>query len=379
MTKKRRGTGEGTVYKRKDGRWEAAVSLGNGRRKSVYGHTQREVQEKKTALLNSLRQGLPLPGERLTVGEFLEAWLREHAQHTVRPATLRSYRAKVQNYLIPALGRISLVKLTPRHVEKMMTEQIQAGVPPRSVAHNRAVLRNALSTGLRWSVVGRNVAALATPPSVPEREYHALNLSEAQALLAAVEGDRLEAVFSVALGLGLRQSEALGLRWEDADLDAGSLRIQRTLQRVDGAYQFFDPKTPRSRRTIPLPAPIVRALRNHRTHHLEERLRAGPAWQGAAWGELIFTTEAGEPLPSFLVTRRFRALLKAAGLPELRYHDLRHGAASLMAAQGVAARVVMEVLGHSQISTTLETYTHITEATARDAVDPVATALWGEQ
>ena len=118
MARRRRGRGEGTVYRRRDGRWEAAISLGNGRRKRIYGKTQRAVQDKKTAALNALREGLPLPGERLTVAQFLESWLREHVEHTVRPATFRSYQAKVQKHLIPALGRIALVKLTPRHVEK---------------------------------------------------------------------------------------------------------------------------------------------------------------------------------------------------------------------------------------------------------------------
>ena len=373
---KRRGPNEGSIYKRKDGRWEAAISLGNGKRKRLYGRTQREVQEKKVAALNSLREGLPLAGERLTVGRFLETWLREHAAHSVRPATLRSYQAKVRN-LIPALGGIALVKLTPRHVERMMADQIRAGVAPRSVAHNRAVLRNALATGMRWGVVARNVANLAEPPLVPEWEVRALTLDRAQALLRAVEGDRLAAVFHVALGLGLRQSEALGLRWSDVDLSEGSMRIQRTLQRVDGAYRFFDPKTPRSRRTIPIPPPVVRALRDHRARQLSERLKVGSAWQGETWGGLIFTNEIGEPLASFHVTGRFRSLLKAAGLPDMRYHDLRHGAATLMAAQGVPARVAMEVLGHSQISTTMEIYSHVADESQRDAVNRVADALWG--
>ena len=155
------------------------------------------------------------------------------------------------------------------------------------------------------------------------------------------------------------------------------MRIQRTLQRVDGAYRFFDPKTPRSRRTIPIPPPVVRALRDHRARQLSERLKVGSAWQGETWGGLIFTNEIGEPLASFHVTGRFRSLLKAAGLPDMRYHDLRHGAATLMAAQGVPARVAMEVLGHSQISTTMEIYSHVADESQRDAVNRVADALWG--
>ena len=178
---------------------------------------------------------------------------------------------------------------------------------------------------------------------------------------------------------GLRQSETLGLRWDDADLEDGSLRAQRTLQRVDRAYTFFGPKTARSRRTIPIPPPVVRALRDHRTRQLAERLRAGTAWGGKEWGELVFCDEAGEPLAGIRVTRLFKSLLAAADLAPMRYHDLRHGAAILMAAQGVPARVVMEVLGHSQISTTMEVYSQITEEAQRQAVDRVADALWGSK
>ena len=259
----------------------------------------------------------------------------------------------------------------------MLTDQLAAGMPERSVAHNRAVLRNALNTALRWNLVARNVASLAQPPSVPQREVRVLTTPDAQRLLNAVRGDRLEAVFSVALGLGLRQSEALGLQWDDVDLDGAQLHVWRTLQRVDGEYRFFGPKTARSRRTIPVPPPVMRALHVHRARQMEERLRVGPAWQGATWGNLVFADEAGQPLSGFHVTRRFKALLAAAGLPDMRYHDLRHGAASLMAAQGVPARVAMEVLGHSQISTTMEIYSHVTEESQRDAVNRVAEALWG--
>ena len=156
------------------------------------------------------------------------------------------------------------------------------------------------------------------------------------------------------------------------------MTIQRSLQRVDGAWCFPEPKTTRSRRTIPLPGPVTAALREHRARQLQERLRLGPAWQGEAWGDLVFADEAGGPLSGFHVSRRFKALLKLAGLPEMRYHDLRHGAASLMAAQGVPARVAMEILGHSQISTTMNIYTHVAPELGREAADRIGAALWGK-
>jgi len=201
---------------------------------------------------------------------------------------------------------------------------------------------------------------------------------DARALLEAVRGDRLEALFTVALALELRQGEALGLRWPDIDLEACTLSVQLSLQRVNGEWLSPEPKTTRSRRTVPLPGPVTVALREHRARQLVERLRLGAAWQGERWGALVFADEAGGPLSGFHVSRRFKALLAVAGLPPMRYHDLRHGAASLMAAQGVPARVAMEILGHSQISTTMNIYAHVAPELGRDAAERIGAALWGK-
>jgi integrase len=228
---------------------------------------------------------------------------------------------------------------------------------------------------MRHSLVSRNVAALADAPKVPEPEIRAITPAAARQVLAAVKGDRLEALFTVALACGLRQSEALGLRWSDVDLDSATLKVQRTIQRVNGEYQVFEPKTKRSRRTISLPAPVATSLKQHKARQNEDRLRMGPAWEDA-WGGLVFADEAGCPLSSYHVGRRFKKLLAVAGLPVMRYHDLRHGAASLMAAQGVPARVAMEVLGHAQISTTMNIYAHIAPEFQKEASEKVAAALW---
>ena len=180
----------------------------------------------------------------------------------------------------------------------------------------------------------------------------------------------------MSLALGLRQPEVLGLKWADIKLDAATLDVERTLQRAIGDYQFFPPKSYASRRSIPVPEPVLRALQEHRTRQLEERLRAGAAWQGEQWGDLIFCDAIGRPLAGTRVIRRLRKLLSAADLPTMRYHDLRHGVASVMTALGVPPRVVMEVMGHAQISTTMEVYAHVPSAVQREAVDQLADALW---
>lgn len=378
----KRGNSEGSIYKRADGRWCASVDLGhtNGRRRrrAFYGKTRQEVVNKLHAAQRQLADGLPLPGQRQTVGGFLEVWLRDSAARKVRPRTLERYRQIVQLYLIPRLGRIRLAKLAPADVERAMNEALTLGASPRSAAHMRAVLRTALNVAMKWGSLGRNVASLAGPPRVPEREIRPLSRADARAILGAVRGDRLEALFTVALALGLRQGEALGLRWQDVNLDGGTITVQRSLQRVGGEWLFLEPKTIRSRRTVPLPGPVTAAVREHRARQLQERLRLGPAWQGETWGDLVFTDEAGGPLSGFHVRRRFNALLAVAGLPPMRYHDLRHGAASLMAAQGVPVRVAMELLGHSQVSTTMNVYAHVAPELGRDAADRMGEALWGK-
>jgi integrase len=286
------------------------------------------------------------------------------------------YQELVRLHIAPEIGRISLTKLTPQHVERMMLRVKDKGVAPRTVGHCRAVLRNALNHAMRHSLVARNVAGLAEAPKVPEPEIRALTPTTARQVLAAVKGDRLEALFTVALACGLRQSEALGLRWSDVDLDAATLTVQRTIQRVNGKFQVLEPKTKRSRRTISLPTPVAASLKQHKSRQMEDRLRVGRAWEGDAWSGLVFTDEIGCPLSSFHVSRRFRNLLALAGLPAMRYHDLRHGAASLMAAQGVPARVAMEVLGHAQISTTMNIYAHVAPEFQKEASERVAAALW---
>ena len=378
----RRGSSEGSIHRRKDGRWAAALSLGYQRgrrqRKYLYGRTRAEVARKLHEAQRTLSSGGILPAEQQTVKTVLETWLRDSAAQQVRAKTFQRYEGIVHLHLIPALGSIKLTRLNPAHVEAMLNQALAQGASPRSLTQWRAVLRRALNVAARWGWVSRNAASLAEPPRTEDYVVRPLTTADAQALLSAVKGDRLEALFQVGLALGLRQSETLGLTWKDIDLDAGTLSVRQTLQRVRGEWVFSEPKTAKSRRTIPLPRPVARALREHRGRQLEERLKAGPAWEGETWGDLVFPDELGRPLSGFHVLRRFRSLLALAGLPPMRYHDLRHGAASLMAAQGVPARVAMELLGHSQIATTMNIYTHVTPQDQREASARVSEAIWGK-
>lgn len=365
----RRGPNEGNIYLRADGRWVARVNLGyeagRRRRKCFYGHTRREVQEKLTRALRELQQGLPIAtDERQTVEEFLRRWLADAVRPSVRPKTYTTYEGYVRRNLVPELGRIPLAKLGPQHVQTMLNQALATGLSPRSVNHIRAVLRRALNQAVRWSIVPRNVATLVDVPRVPRFEIRFFTPDEARHFLEVARGDRLEALYTLALAVGLRQGEALGLRWEDVDLERGVLNVRHSLQRIGGKLVLVEPKTRLSRRAIALPPFAVLALRQHRRRQVQDQLWAGPRWEEQG---LVFTSSIGTPLDGSNVTHRLQRLLSKAGLPRQRFHDLRHSTATLLLAQEVPARVVMEILGHSQIGLTLNTYSHVIPSLQEEA------------
>jgi integrase len=236
-------------------------------------------------------------------------------------------------------------------------------------------LRPSASVGPRRAQrAALNVAALVDAPRPAQHEITPLTAAEAQRLIKAAEGDRMQARWLVGLALGLRQGEALGLWWDDLELDHGLLRVRRALQRQPGGgLVFTEPKTARSKRTIPLPVPLVAALRDHRDRQEQEQLAAGQLWQGSS---CVFTTPVGTPVDPRNDYRQFQKLLARGGLPVVRLHDLRHTAASLLLAQQVPARVVMEILGHSQIALTMNTYSHVAPEVSREAADRMARMLW---
>lgn len=375
---KTRGNQEGSIFQRADGRWCAVVSLGwrNGKRhrKHFYGRTRGDVREQLTAAMRTHQQGLPVDPERQTVGQFLDRWLTDCAKPSVRPSTFRSYEQLARLHLTPAFGRVLLPKLSPQHVQRFLNEKLAAGLSPRTVQYLCVLLRGALSQAVKWGLVARNVATLVSPPRVRRAEIRPFGPEEARTFLAAVASDRLEALYSVALAVGLRQGEALGLQWSDIDLDRATLTVRQALQWVDSKLVLVEPKSDRSRRTVPLPATTVRALRSHRARQLQERLLAGTRWQETGF---VFTTSIGTPCDPHSVRRRYKAALKAAGLPTQRFHDLRHACASFLLAQGVQPRAVMETLGHSQISLTMNTYAHVMPTLLRDAADKMEAVLSG--
>lgn len=374
----RRGHREGTIFFRpSEGRWCAAISLGYAggkrRRKFVYGKTRGEVREKLTKTLRDLQLGIAPPDERRTVKQFLEKWLTDIAKPRLRPRTFVGYKHHVDAHICPEFGNTPLAKLGPEQIQRLLvlkTEELSA----RTAQYIHAVLRTALEQAVRWGYVPRNVAKLVTSPRVKRPEVKPLDSNQARKLLAVVEKHRLSALYTVAVALGLRQGEALGLRWEDVDLKAGQLVVRQSLQRFEGKLNLVDPKTERSRRAIALPRVCVESLKAHRVQQRKDRLLAGSRWNNEHG--LVFTTRHGKPFDPRHLIRHFKAALKKAKLAEtVRFHDLRHTCATLLLAQGVPMRVVMDVLGHSQMSITSDTYSHVLPALQKEAAERMDAAL----
>lgn len=357
----RRANGEGSIFRRSDGRWCATVTLDDGRRKVIYTRSRQEASQKMKDAQTARDLGVLVTDERQTVAEYLAEWLAETAKPRIRPSTYTSYESIVRKHIVPAIGRVPVRKLTPQHVQRLLNEKHAAGLNPKRM---HGVLRAALNQAVKFGIVPRNVATMVTPPRIARYEIEAFTPDQIRTLLASLKGHRLEALYSVAVAMGLRQGEALGLRWEDVDFAGGTLRVRYALQRIDRKFELVEPKTQKSRRTLYLPALTLTALREHRTRQLEERLAYGPDW---ARTDLVFTTPVGTPIDSRNLTLSFQRLLKRIGLPKRRFHDLRHSCATLLLVQGVPARVVMETLGHSQITLTLNTYSHVPSELQREA------------
>jgi integrase len=293
--------------------------------------------------------------KNMSVGEYLNRWLDDSVRGTVRASTYASYEGQVRRYIISAIGRIKLGKLTPAHVQHLYREMQDRRLSARTVRYTHAVLRRAMKQAKRWGMVDRNVAEDVDPPRLKRDEIQPLDREQTRRLLEAAEGDRLHALYVVAVTAGLRPGEMLALRWSDVDLEAGTLRINRALS----GGEFATTKTPRSRRKIELSNTARSALRAHRKRQLEEQMKKAGLWKDHG---LVFPSTVGTPLSHRNVVRSFKALLKRAGLPaETRLYDLRHTCATLLLNSNVHPKYVQELLGHASIAQTLDTYSHVLE------------------
>jgi integrase len=384
---RRRGRGEDAIY-RDGNRWRGAISLGYGSdgkrlRKKVSGDTKAEVVSKLRDLRRELESGVAVPDDRLTVGVFLNRWIRQNLPGHIADSTLDDYADTVRLHLVPAIGRKLLRKLTVADVDALWATKREQGYSSNSVRIMRAVLRRALGQAEREGLISRNVAALSSPPRVRTDAGRSLSVEQAKALLTVLNGHRLEALVVLMLAFGLRRGEALGLHWAALDWDAGTLGVTHGVKRVkvripDMATRTHlvigELKTRHSRRTLYLTPQLLDALRRHRAVQAQERIAAGPSWQDHG---LIFPSEVGTPLDPDNFSHTFARLCLRAGIGHWHPHELRHSGASLMLAQGTPLHVVSEVLGHASIAITKDVYGHLVEGDKRAAAKAMTDALLG--
>jgi integrase len=363
MAKKRqRGNGAGTVYPRKnrDGKvtgYRGSYFAPDGKRRYVSAKRKGDAERALREAMTDADRGLVFDASNQSVSEYMTHWLEDFAKANLASRTYHNYKLQIREQIVPAFGKMKLSKLDTPNIQALYTVKLQDGLKPASVRYIHAVLRCALEKAVDLKLIARNPAASARPPKIRQEEITPLDVEQVQVLLEAAKGDRFECLYVLSLMCGVRMGESLGLRWSDVDLEAGSLRIHRQLQRVreGGGLVFSEPKNA-SRRTIDLPQRTLEALISHRKRQIELQLRAGAKWQD---NDLVFSTTIGTAVDAQnVVNRHFKPMLRRAGLPDIRWHDLRHTCATLLLSRGTHPTYVQKLLGHASVQLTLDRYSH---------------------
>lgn len=375
----KRSNGEGSIYRRNDGRWVGELTIEGRQRKFVYGKTQKIVRDKLQAAVQEKQQGIVLTGNATqTVAQFLTDWLENSQKQSVRARTYERYEEVVRLHIVPVLGRHRLQKLSAQHVQAFYSKKLNEGLSATTIGVFHNVLHKALDTALKWGLVPRNVCSLVSPPHAADFEFTPLSAEQVYRLLLVARGHHQEALFALALATGMRRGELLGLKWQDISFPTSTLQIRRILTRVPTkmpgkGYVEAEPKTQKSRRNVVIASFALELLKHHYQRQLEMKKLAGEKWQEH---DYVFCTSVGTHLnPTRDVLDPLKVLLKQAGLPAIRFHDLRHSAATLLLGEGVHPKVVQELLGHTNISMTMDVYSHVLPGMQHDAISRLNSTL----
>lgn len=380
---KKRGNGEGCISRRKDGSWCAVITVGrkpDGKPKQrfFYGRTRQEVAEKLTKALAEIQQGTYVEPSGLTVGQWLDTWLEEYARPHIRPTTYDNYAMEIRAHIKPAIGSIPLAKLTANILQKFYNDLLVSGrkdggggLSNRTVKLAHTIIHSSLKQALQSGLVARNVSEATKPPRMQKQEMRVLTQEEMECFLKAIEGDRLGVAFLLDLATGLRRGELLALRWQDVDFKEGTTNIKRTLVRVGTSggpakttLTYQEPKTKHGRRVVPIPEEVLLELKSHKARQNQEKLLLGEAYQDSG---LVFCAEDGRPLDPSSFGKHFSKLAQKAGIAGATMHTLRHTYATRLLEANEHPKVVQELLGHSDISLTLNTYSHVMPELKRQA------------
>lgn len=354
---RKRGNGEGSLRKRpSDGLWEARITGTDGKPKSIYGKTRAIASAKMNAALHDQDRGITTPrNDKQTLATFLRSWLPLHAAR-IEQSTASRYREFIELHIIPSLGKTKLNDLTAHDLERLYAVKLKTH-SASTVKKIHLCLHLALEDALRKGLIVRNVCDLATVPKPPRARFEVWTQDEATTFLQAARGERLEALYVLALSVALRQGELFALKWRDMDLDTSALYVSGSVRRHTGLGRVLKaPKTATSRRRIRLPAYAVDALRRHKARQDEERALLGDEWEE---NDLVFANTIGRGLErQNLEPKNYYPLIERAGVPRIRFHDLRHTCATLLLRAGVHPKIVSEMLGHASIAITLDLYSH---------------------
>lgn len=376
----RNAKGAGMIRQRADGSWEARYTAGRdpgtGKQiqKSVYGKTQKEVRKKLTEKLSQLDQGIYTEPAKLTVGGWLDIWLAEYVQGKVKPFTVDSYRVQIETHIKPALGAVKLAALNTPAIQKFYNQLGQphgerAALSPKTIKNIHGVFHSALKKAAALRYIPYNPSDACELPRMEKKEIQPLDDAAIAAFLKAVQGDRFEILYKVTVFTGMREGEILGLQWDCIDFEAGTITIQRQLQKEKkkgGTYYLSDPKNSKPRAIKPAHA-VMQLLHHRRAQQCADQLRAGELWDNP-WN-LVFTNETGRHLVAGTVYKDFKRKAAEIGLPDARFHDLRHSYAVAALQAGDDVKTVQGNLGHHTAAFTLDVYGHVTEKMKQQSAD----------
>ena len=354
MTKKRRGRNQGSIIKRGN-RYRAFLYVPGGRISKSFS-TKTDAQSWLNEMSFKRDKGLMIASSRMPLKSYLLDWLEIHSTQ-LKPASERRYRQIARDYVYPFIGKKLLCDLTVFDVEMLYQKLLADDVSVRNVRYVHSLLHRSLKDAQKRGIVGYNAAHGARQPKLTQKEMIILDEDQVMRFFIGVKGHRLEALFHLAIKTGMRQGEIFGLKWSDIDWLRGRLRVQRQAQRVKGQGKIFvPPKTKAGRRSIPIGSEMLLLLRKHREKQVVTKIFSGCDWHEL---NLVFPTRNGKPLSESNLLKEYKMLLEVCGLPKIRFHDLRHTAASIMLNRGIPPFVVSRILGHSKPSTTMDIYGHL--------------------
>lgn len=383
----RAASGGGTIRQRPDGRWEARYTVGHDpgtgkqKQRSVYGDTQKEVRQKLAQAIAAIDEGTYFEPTKITLGEWLDIWLAEYVLDAVKPYTYRSYEVQSRVHIKSALGAAKLSALTTPEIQAFYNrlyrgETGKTGLSAKTIKNIHGVLHKALKQAVTLGYIRYNPTDACTLPRIVKKEIKPLEDTDISAFLDAIQGHPFEAVYLVTLFTGMRQAEVIGLTWDCVDFKSGTILINKQLQREKrkgGAYHFAPLKNDKARCITPAPS-VMKTLKQHRQAQTEQRLRMGMQWQDTG---LVFTNELGEHLVHHTVYKHFKKIVADLGLPEARFHDLRHSYAVAALQSGDDVKTVQEALGHHTAAFTLDVYGDVSERMKRESADRMERFIQG--